>query len=124
MNITPKVEKFGTGNLAWLGSAYGTEHAQTCTLNISKFSSFKDFIPSGTPLKKSEDGGTFEPVTMSGDELEGFLLTDQPLSGMEQVAPYIWHGRILQAYLPANAFDVTTLEKANPAFTIVKKGEL
>lgn len=120
MNIVPKIEKFGSGNQSWLGSAHGTESAQTCTLDISKFTGFKDYIPSGVPLKRADEGGKFEPVTQESDVLAGFLLTDQPMDG-DQVAPYVWHGLIRAGNLPEKAFDVTTLTNPNPAFTILEK---
>ena len=120
MDLMPKVERFGSGNQGWLGSEHGTNDAHTGTLKVSAFSAFTDYIPSGVPLKKNGEG-LYEPVTAAGDQLAGFLLTDQPNKGEKQIAPIMWHGRIKANKLPKNAFDVSTLTTPNPLFSIVKE---
>ena len=125
MDLNLTVKKIGGGDQRWLGSATGTGDATTVTLDVSKFASFKaahgDIIPAGVPLKVSEAGGLYEPVTKAGDTLAGFLLVAQPNKGEKQVAPMVWHGRIRADKLPDGAFDVTGLTAANPAFVIVKE---
>ncbi|WP_075725685.1 hypothetical protein [Corynebacterium aquilae] len=125
MDLGLTVKTFGGGDQRWLGSATGTTDATTVTLDIAKFASFKsthgDIIPAGTPLKVSDTGGKYEPLTQKTEKLAGFLLVAQPNKGTVQVAPMMWHGRIRADKLPADLFDVSTLTTPNPQFTIVKE---
>ncbi len=122
MQFGINAEQFGSGDQRWLGSAHGTDVARTVTIDGAKLAGFKDgVIPAGTPLKQG-DGGKYEPVTAEGDALAGFLLTSQAFVGaVDVVAPMVWHGRIRASFLPAGAFDVTTLTTSNPQFTIEKE---
>lgn len=122
MNLTPRTERFGVGNLTWLGSRHGSNNAQTGTLKVADFQAIINehgFIPAGVPLKQGENG-LYSPVTAAEDKLAGFLFTDQAGNGDKEVAPILWHGRIIAANLPKGSFDVTKLSTPNPAFTIVK----
>lgn len=122
MQLIPKIEQFGSGDQSWLGSAHATDACQTVTLKGSALASFGGSIPSGTPLKKSATGGTFEPVTSADDTLAGFLFTTQSQSGSGDVAaPMLDHGRVRVDRLPASAFDVSTLTDASPHFIFVKE---
>ncbi|MFI5505195.1 Uncharacterised protein [Corynebacterium kutscheri] len=123
MQFNVKTEKWGSGSQKWLGSAHGTDVARSVTIDGTKLAGFTDMIPSGTPLKKSEAHGKYEPVTSAEDKLAGFLLTDQSLTtkGADVIAPMIWHGRIRAQFLPKNTFDVTTLTTTPGGFTIDKE---
>lgn len=124
MQLKTVREAWGAENQKWLGSAHATTNAQTVTLDAEKLSTVVDdgVIPSGIPLKKG-DSGKFEPVTATTDTLAGFLFTSQSFTpgGGDVVAPMLDHGRIRTAHLPAKAFDVTTLDEANPLFILVEK---
>lgn len=116
MQLNAVRETWGAENQKWLGSAHATNAAQTVTLDGTKFAAFaaKKTIPSGIPLKRGA-GGKFEPVSAAGDTLAGFLFTTQAFNGTSDViAPMLDHGRIRLAYLPTEAFDVTTLSTPNP----------
>lgn len=118
MQFNNKREGWSVDNQAWLGSAHGTENAQTVTIDGSFIAEFDGIIPSGTPLTEVGDG-KYAPVTSSADFLAGFLLTPQSVEGDNDViAPMIWHGRIKADNLPASAFDVTTLTDRNPQLNI------
>lgn len=116
MDLSMNSVSWGAGDQRWIGSRHGTQNAQTVTLDISKFTDFGDTIPSGIPLKRGTSG-RYEPVTDVADTLAGYLFTEQANKGTVQVAPMIWHGLIRVSYLPADAFDVSTLTSGNPAFT-------
>lgn len=103
----------------WLGSAHGTESAATVTIDGASLSAFAEagVVPSGIPLKAS--GDKYVPVTAAGDTLAGFLLTRQDFDGSgDVVAPMIERGKVRVDRLPTEAFDVTTLESANPLFIL------
>lgn len=123
MDLKLNTDSWGQSNLKWLGSAHASDAAQTVTLKVDKFTAFGDTIPSGVPLKQAADG-TYEPVADAGDSLAGFLLTDQPNRGTHQVAPMVWHGRILPKNLPEKSFDVTTLAVVPGAFTFTTNTEM
>lgn len=102
----------------WLGSAHGTEAAATVTIDGASLSAFDKVIPSGIPLKVGT-GGKYVPVAAIGDVLAGFLLTRQDFDGSgDVVAPMIERGKVRVDRLPAEAFDVTTLEATNPLFIL------
>ena len=102
----------------WLGSAHGTEAAATVTIDGASLSAFDKVVPSGIPLKVGS-GGKYVPVTAAGDTLAGFLLTRQDFDGSgDVVAPMIERGKVRVDRLPTEAFDVTTLESANPLFIL------
>lgn len=102
-------ESFGSGNMAWLGSAHAIENAQTAMLDISAFTAgthYPDgYIPSGTPVAKV--AGVLVPydategtVTGAGI-LAGFVLTDQKVVGTADFSvPLFDHGRVKTANLP------------------------
>ena len=123
MQLKTVTERWGSGSQKWLGSAHGTNAAQTVTIDGSTLSVFAadGVIPAGTPLKNAA-AGKVAPVTAAGDTLAGFLLTDQSFEGAgDVVAPMLDHGRVRVDYLPEGAFDVTTLTTPNPHFVLVKE---
>lgn len=123
MQLNAVRETWGAENQKWLGSAHATNAAQTVTLDGTKFEGVTTAgtIPSGIPLKKGT-GGKYEPVTDAGDTLAGFLFTSQSIKDKgDVIAPMLDHGRIRVEFLPAEAFDITTLTNANPLFVLVAK---
>lgn len=102
-------ETYGSGNMAWLGSAHAIENAQTAMLDISAFTAgthYPDgYIPSGMPVAKVAGvlvpyDATEATVTAAGI-LAGFVLTDQKVVGTADFAvPLFDHGRVKTANLP------------------------
>lgn len=124
MQLNAVRETWGAENQKWLGSAHATNAARTVTLDGAKLAAVttNGVIPSGIPLKKGT-AGKYEPVTAAGDTLAGFLFTSQSFSGTgDVVAPLLDHGRIRIEFLPAAAFDVSTLTTPNPLFVLIQKG--
>lgn len=125
MQFKARSESWGSENQTWLGSAHATDNCQTVTLDGSKFKSAakNGVIPSGTPLKASEDGSKFEPLTSAEEPLAGFLFTTQSFDGEgDVIAPMLDHGRVIAAKIPGE-FDITTLSAPNPHFVVVGKKE-
>lgn len=121
-------DSYGSEQISWLGSEHGVENARSVTLDAAQIQDFKPTlkngthrtgqVPSGIPLKATSEG-KYAPVTAAGDTLAGFLLTDQPFDGERDViAPMIEHGKVRVGRLPKAAFDVTTLDSANPLFIL------
>lgn len=118
MQFNNRREGWSVDNQAWLGSAHGTNDAQTVTIDGETIDGFEGVIPSGTPLTETGDG-RYAPVTAASDFLAGFLLTPQSVEGTnDAIVPMIWHGRIKANRLPESAFDIATLDEQNPQFTI------
>lgn len=118
MNLQPRVEAWGAGDQSWLASRHGVDVAKTVTLDGKKFTTFKDVIPAGVPLKEGA-GGLFEPLTdPATDKLAGFLLTAKPAFEGNIVAPLVWHGRVLLGKLPEGAADLSELADTTHQFTL------
>lgn len=105
MDISIKRTSFGQDNQSWLGSAHGTNAAQTITLDVSTFTKAthfpEGFLKSGLPLQKLA-GGKYGLWT-STKELAGFLFTpvSAPTSSATPVgAALLEHGRVIVAKLP------------------------
>ncbi|QCB97124.1 head decoration protein [Arthrobacter sp. PAMC25564] len=105
MDITVKRETFGQDNQSWLGSAHGTNAAQTITLDVSTFTKathYPDgYLKSGIPLQKLA-GGKYG-LWLTTKELAGFLFTgvSAPASTATPVAAALLeHGRVIEAKLP------------------------
>lgn len=102
-------ESFGSGNMAWLGSAHAINSARTAMLDISAFTAgthYPDgYIPSGTPVALVADVlvpyVAAEGTVTGAGILAGFVLTDQKVVGTEDFAvPLFDHGRVKVANLP------------------------
>lgn len=108
MDLTVRTETFGSGDQSWLGSARGTESAQTVTIDraaLTKATHYpKSYLKSGFPLAKI--GKKHVPYNSAGSDgsqvLAGFLLTDQSVkdTGGDIIAAMIDTGRIKLARLP------------------------
>jgi hypothetical protein len=102
MDLTLRTVSYGVDNLTWLGSREGTDTARSVTLKSTAVPRNADnMVPSGTPLKASSSGGTYELWT-TGATLAGFLLTPQKVvdTAVNVVGPMIDRGRIVGANLP------------------------
>lgn len=120
-------ESFGSGNMAWLGSAHAIENARTAMLDISTFTAgthYPDgYIPSGTPVALVADvlvpyDATEATLTGAGI-LAGFVLTDQKVVGTADFGvPLFDHGRVKVANLPITFVKPAAAAKSS-ATTIV-----
>lgn len=104
MDITIKRESFGRDDQSWLGSAHGTNAAQTVTLDASTFTKATHYpegwLKSGLPLAKS---GQKHVLWTAGAALAGFLFTTVrvPENLASPVgAAILEHGRVKAAKLP------------------------
>ena len=104
MDLTIKRESFGQDDQSWLGSAHGTNAAQTVTLDASSFVKATHYpegwLKSGLPLAKS---GKKHVLWTVGADLAGFLFTTVRVP--EDVASPVGaaileHGRVKAAKLP------------------------
>lgn len=104
MDLTIKRESFGQDDQSWLGSAHGTNAAQTVTLDASSFVKATHYpegwLKSGLPLAKSGEKHVLWTV---GADLAGFLFTTVRVP--EDVASPVGaaileHGRVKAAKLP------------------------
>ena len=93
-NLSIRSESFGGSDDRWLGSREGLATAQTVTLDGTAFPD--DVVTSGTPVTKSGDLA----VPYNGTDLDGFVATDQDVTGGNTPAPLLDRGRIRTAFLP------------------------
>lgn len=111
MDLSVRTETFGNENQSWLGSAHGTSHGQTITLDVSKFTAGthypNGYLPSGTALGKvtaTSKYGPYDDTASDGRQtLVGFLLntTRTPASSATPIAAALLeHGRVKTALLP------------------------
>lgn len=101
-------------NQSWLGSAHGTQEADSITLDGDAFlATFTDgVIPSGVALGKVTASGKYVPYDNgAGDGSEvcvGALFTTVDLGGTtagtvgDTGAALLWHGEIVEANLPTD----------------------
>ncbi|GGL83467.1 head decoration protein [Glutamicibacter protophormiae] len=112
MDLSIKRVTFGVEDQSWLGSAHGTNAAQTITLDVSTFTKATHYpeglLKSGLPLMKLPSGkyglhtGPAEPVADT-PVLAGFLFTTTraPESSATPIgAALLEHGRVKVANLP------------------------
>jgi hypothetical protein len=102
-------------DMTWLGSAHGTNTADTITLDLSLFTAGthfpNGFIPAGMTLAKVTASGAYGPYNnalSNGQEvMKGHLYkpvnvpTDN-VAGKAMGALY-WHGEVVEAKLPTNS---------------------
>lgn len=100
---------YANENLNWLGSAHGTQEAESATLDDALFpvGTWADrIVKSGTVIGKVTATGKFGPydnAAVDGRQTAvGHLLSTSDVSKGDVVAPYIWHGQVVEAKLPAN----------------------
>lgn len=103
MDLTIKRESFGQDDQSWLGSAHGTNAAQTITVDVTSFTAGTHYpegsLKSGLPL--AESGGKYVLWT-TGEDLAGFLLTAVKASAANVGAALLEHGRVKVDKLPVS----------------------
>jgi len=128
MDLTPNRVTEGRDDQSWLGSAHGTNSAQSVTLKVSAFTKVthypNGYFPSGLPLGKYTSGpnsGLYGPYTDGATDgtqnLAGFLFTATaaPRDGASNVTGALLdHGRVIVARLPI-AVD-SDAQATNPHF--------
>lgn len=104
MDLTIKKESFGQDDQSWLGSAHGTQSAQSITLDVSTFTKATHYpdgwLKSGLPLAKS---GTKHVLWTAGANLAGFLFTAVRVPAVASTpvgGALLEHGRVKVAKLP------------------------
>lgn len=115
MDLTPNRVFEGRDDQSWLGSAHGTNAAQSVTLQVSAFTPAttyypNGYFPSGLALGLYTSGpntGKYGPYTAGAADgtqnLAGFLFTGTAVSrdGVSNVqAALLDHGRVIVARLP------------------------
>lgn len=107
MDLSIRRESFGQDDQSWLGSAHGTNAAQTITLDVSTFTAGTHYpdghLKSGLPLQDLGNG-KFGLWTALSD-LAGFLFTPvkAPADSATPVgAALLEHGRVIAAKLPVS----------------------
>lgn len=121
MDLTIKRETFGQDDRSWLGSAHGTQSAQSVTLDVSTFTAGTHYpdgwLKSGLPLYKMPSGKYGLWVTTK--TLDGFLFTTTKAPAVNTTpvgAALFEHGRVKEAKLPV---AVDTAGKASAAGRII-----
>lgn len=104
MDLTIKRQSWGQDDRSWLGSAHGTQSAQTITLDVSSFNEEAHYpegwLKSGLPLAKS---GEKYVLWTAEATLAGFLFApvQAPADSATPAAGAILeHGRVKLAKLP------------------------
>lgn len=95
-------------NHEWLGSAHGTQEAESCTLDGALWAAAfpTGVVPSGVVCAKNVAGTKVVPyVTAAGDATGvavGHLFTTTLVSATaDTTGALYWHGRVRRAKLPA-----------------------
>ncbi|MGC5033071.1 hypothetical protein [Micromonospora sp. DT229] len=85
MNLNPVTETFHNEDQRWLGSAHGTESAQSITLDTSAFTSGvhypNGYFPSGLPLGRITASGKYGPYAGRTSEVQTVSITGGPTGG-------------------------------------------
>lgn len=112
MDLTVRSHEFMTEQRHWLGSAHGTDATRTITLDVSTFTEGTHYpdgvIRSGTVLGRITATGLYGPYddgASDGREVAaGFLFNTVAVTDgdVDQGAPLLEHGMVVQANLPAN----------------------
>ena len=107
MDIAIKRASFGQDDQSWLGSAHGTNAAQSITLDVSTFTKathYPDgYLKSGLPLQKLPSGKY--GLWLTTKTVAGFLFTpvSAPADPATPVgAALLEHGRVIAAKLPVS----------------------
>lgn len=119
MDLTLRTEAFQSENQSWLGSAHGTEEADSITLDGATLGAVfaSGVVPSGVVLGKITATGLYGPYASgAGDGRQtpvGHLLTTVELfialrgdaAGVfhNVGGALFWHGEVIIANLPANS---------------------
>lgn len=112
-DLSVETTEFSQEDLTWLGSAFGTDDADSGTLDASLFlATFTDGkVPSGVTLGRITASpkryGPYDDTATDGREvMQGHLLVSTDLQGTtaatakDKVVALMWHGQIIEANLP------------------------
>ncbi len=128
MDLTPTRVVEGRDDQSWLGSAYGTGHAQNVTLDVTKFTAAthypNGYFPSGIAVAKNA-ANSYVPVTDGATDgtqnLAGYIFTATaaPRSATTTTvqAALLDHGRIRTGRLPIPVSAAA--QGTNPRFIYV-----
>jgi hypothetical protein len=85
VNLNPVTETFQNEDQRWLGSAHGTDAAESITLDTSAFTSGthypNGYFPSGLPLGKITASGKYGPYAGRTSEVQTVTITGTPTGG-------------------------------------------
>lgn len=110
MDLRIRSEQFTPSeDQSWLGSAHGTNEADTITLDGALLGDFEDgFVPSGIVLGRVTSTGLYGPYDPGAEDgretARGHLFTTKGLNeGQTRVpAALLWHGQVIVDRLPEN----------------------
>lgn len=120
-----KTDTIGTGDQSWLASDHGILNARSGTLDVSAFTKNthypNGYFPSGLPLGRITATKLLAPLNTGASDgsevLAGYLLTDQPTDGVEDInVPILRHGLINVDKLPIT-HATTVATSGNFVFT-------
>lgn len=99
-----KSETVNAGDQSWLASAHGIRNCRTAILDVSTFTKAthypNGYFPSGLEVNAASETAV-KPWTGASGEKLGFLFTDQPTDGVEDLnVPVLRHGLVKTARLP------------------------
>lgn len=115
MDLVVRSATYITEDMTWLGSAHGTETADTITLDFNLFTAGthfpNGFIPAGMTLGKVTATGVYGPYNdalsngqevMAGHLYKPVAVATDNVAGKGLGALY-WHGEVVEAKLPTNS---------------------
>jgi hypothetical protein len=107
MNLAQRREGWAPeSDQSWLGSAHGTDTAESITLDGGAFTDTftEGRVPSGVVVQERTSDGLFVPVSGDGDGEYFHLLEDVrvPEGGGRVGGAGLWHGQVLVDRLPAD----------------------
>jgi hypothetical protein len=108
-NLTPTSTDYGVEDHSWLGSAHGTDTADSITLDgDAMVAVFTDGnVPSGVVLGMIDESGLYGPYDGNAndgtEDALGHLLTRRSVKAGESTAGALfWHGQVIEENLPDN----------------------
>lgn len=130
MDLVTRTTDYTQGNQKWLGSAHGTNTADTVTLDLSLFTAGTHFpngyIPSGMSLGKVTATGVYGPysdaagdgrTTLVGHLYQDVKVASDNVSG-KAIGAILRHCQVIEANLPTN-HGVDANGKVNVAGSII-----
>jgi hypothetical protein len=106
-DLTPTTSSYGTDDQTWLGSAHGTDTADSITLDGDlMLEVFEDgSVPSGVVLGMVDETGLYGPYDDGAEDgrdvARGHLFTARSVKAATPTAGALfWHGQVIEANLP------------------------
>lgn len=130
MDLVVRTTNYTQGDQKWLGSAHGTNTADTITLDLSLFTSGthfpNGFIPSGMSLGKVTATGVYGPYSNAAVDgrtvMVGHLYQDVEVASDnttgKAIGAILRHCQVVEANLPSN-HGVDANGKADVAGSII-----